>query len=63
MQRYAARPKKTEGGQHLVAVEVVDPVALQAEVVVVLGRGRRVEVGKGFDAKTLQQVVAALEGY
>ena len=63
MQRYATRPKITEAEQQLVAVEVVDPVALPAEVVVVLARGRRVEVGKGFDAKTLQQVVAALETY
>jgi len=63
MQRYAGRPKKTEAEQQLVRVEVVGSVALHSEVVVVLARGRRVEVGKGFDAKTLQQVVAALEAY
>jgi len=63
MQRYAGRPKITESKQQLVAVEVVDSAALHAELVVVLARGRRVEVGRGFDARTLQQVVAALEAY
>jgi len=63
MQRYAGRPKTTEAKPQLVALEVVDSAALGAEVVVVLARGCRVEVGRGFDAKTLQQVVAALEAY
>ena len=36
---------------------------VRAEVVVVLARGRRVEVGRDFDVRTLQQVVAALEAY
>lgn len=63
MQRYGGRPDKTGSEQQLVAVEIVDAVALRAEVVVVLARGRRVEVARGFDTKTLQQVVAALEEY
>jgi len=62
MQRYAGRSEENRAEQQLVAVEVVDSVALRAEVIVVLARGRRVEVGRGFDVKTLQQVVAALEG-
>ena len=52
MQRYGGR--RCEGGQpqQLVAVEIVD-----------LPRGRRVEVARGFDAHTLQQVVAVLESF
>jgi hypothetical protein len=62
MQRYAGRSEENRAEQQLVAVEVVGSVALRAEVIVVLARDRRVEVGRGFDVKTLQQVVAALEG-
>jgi hypothetical protein len=63
MQRYAGGIGNNRAEQQLVAVEVIDSVATRAEVVVVLTRGRRVEVGRGFDAKTLQQVVSALEAY
>jgi hypothetical protein len=63
MQRYAGPMGNSRAEQQLVAVEVTDPVAMRAEVVVVLARGRRVEVGRGFDANTLQQVVSALEAY
>lgn len=63
MQRYGGRPDKTNPEQQLIAVEVVAALTLRAEVVVVLARGRRVEVVRGFDVKTLQQVVAALEAY
>jgi hypothetical protein len=62
MQRYGAR--RCEGDQQqqqLIAVEIVDAQAFRAELVVVLARGRRVEVARGFDVTTLQQVVAALE--
>lgn len=64
MQRYGAR-RRCEGDQQqqLIAVEIVDAQTFRAEVAVVLARGRRVEVGRGFDAQTLQQVVAALEAY
>jgi hypothetical protein len=41
----------------------VDARVFRAEVVVVLPRGRRVEVARGFDAHTLQEVVAALEAF
>ena len=61
MQRYGGRREKHKAAQQLVPVEIIDSVPLRAEVVVVLARGRRVEVGRGFDAKTLQQVVSALE--
>jgi hypothetical protein len=63
MQRYAGRGEKNRAEQRLVPVEILDTVAVGAEIVVVLGRGRRVEVARGFDVKTLQQVVSALEAY
>ncbi len=63
MQRYGRRSDKSRDRQQLVAVEIVDPAVARAEVAVVLSRGRRIEVARGFDAKTLQQVVAALEAY
>ena len=63
MQRYAGRGEKNRAEQRLVPVEILDTVAIGAEIVVVLGRGRRVEVTRGFDVKTLQQVVSALEAY
>jgi hypothetical protein len=63
MQRYAMGAGKTVPEQQLVAVEIVDGVSRGVEVVIVLARGRRVEVTKGFDVSTLQQVVSALEAY
>ena len=35
--------------------------ALWARLAVVLSSGRRIEVGRGFDAQTLQQLVSLLE--
>jgi hypothetical protein len=63
MQRYGAHRCEGDQQQQLIAVEIVDAQVFRAEVVVVLARGRRVEVARGFDAPTLQQVVAALEAY
>ena len=62
-QRYGAHRCEGDQQQQLIAVEIVDAQVFRAEVVVVLARGRRVEVARGFDAPTLQQVVAALEAY
>jgi hypothetical protein len=46
----------------LVAVELEQPAAQKANAIeVVLARGRRVEVRPGFDATTLQAVIAVLE--
>jgi hypothetical protein len=47
----------------LVAVEVVRPVLCedQKALVVVLHKGRKIEVGIGFDTSTLAQIVAVLE--
>jgi hypothetical protein len=61
--RYGGESAESGKAQQLVAVEIADPVRFRAEVAVVLSRGQRVEVARGFDAKTLQQVVAALEAY
>jgi len=59
--RYSVGADKRSTEQQLVAVEIVDSVARRAEVIVVLGGGRRVEVARDFDVRTLQQVVSALE--
>ena len=46
----------------LVAVELEQKAAQKANAIeVVLGRGRRVEVRPGFDATTLQALIAVLE--
>jgi hypothetical protein len=47
----------------LVAVEVTRPILRGAEtaLAVVLPKGRKIEVGMGFDASTLAQIVAVLE--
>jgi hypothetical protein len=46
----------------LVAVELEQKAAQKATAIeVVLGRGRRVEVRPGFDATTLQALIAVLE--
>jgi|SRR5215204_3625814 hypothetical protein len=59
LSRYSRR--ETDDAPELVQVEVAEPGGFRAEVTVVLGRGRRVEVARGFDSVTLQQVVSVLE--
>lgn len=49
----------SSGESRLVAVELARPGA--GALTVVLGNGRRVEVGRGFDAGTLAQLVGELE--
>ena len=63
MARYGGHSAETRESQQLIAVEIADAAGFRAEVAVVLSRGRRVQVARGFDARTLQQVVAALEAY
>ena len=66
--RYLQRQKKSfsgsDGGDEsrLVAVELapVDAVASAGVLTVLLSNGRRVEVGRGFDAETLARLVAVL---
>ena len=60
MQRYSGHPEKVAPKQQLLAVEIVSDNQ-RTEVAVVLRCGLRIEVGRGFDAATLQQVVTALE--
>ena len=54
------------GGSTLLAVEVCgrapEPARMCGALAVVLRGGRRVEVGRGFDAGTLEQLVRVLEG-
>jgi hypothetical protein len=47
----------------LVAVEIARPILRDDEkaLAVVLPKGRKIEVGIGFDASTLAQIVAVLE--
>jgi hypothetical protein len=57
--------KKQEARQtpRLVGVELEEKAPQKANAIeVVLGRGRRVEVRPGFDAATLQALIAVLEG-
>lgn len=66
LNRYLNKHRKTSparGG--LVAVEVANPLPLQREaeraLTVALPRGRKIEVGVGFDTSTLARIVAVLE--
>lgn len=43
------------------AVELAEPPTARSGLLVVLGAGRRIEVGRGFDRATLEQLVSALE--
>lgn len=62
VKRYRERPAESDGGARWVAVEVAEHGTAGSGLLVVLGGGRRVEVGRGFDAATLRQLVTALEG-
>jgi len=44
-----------------VAVELPQPHSAASGLAVVLAGGRRIEVGRGFDARTLAQLVSLLE--
>ena len=51
------------GGKRWLAVEVVGPTVGDSVsgLAVLLAGGRRIEIGRGFDARTLRQLVLALE--
>lgn len=49
------------GPSRWVAVEVCPPRPVTSGLAVVLHSGRRIEVGRGFDAKTLEQLLRLLE--
>jgi hypothetical protein len=63
--RYVTRYRKQKAGggepQRWVEAEVASPNGCGAELAVLLASGRRIEVGRGFDAGTLRQLVAVLE--
>ena len=59
--RYVKRRREAAAGQRWVAVEVAAGGATGSGLSVALGGGRRIEVGRGFDAATLRQLVTALE--
>ena len=69
LSRYRKRQEQTAGeaaeGKRWLAVEVAGTVVAGGEkasgLAVVLPGGRRIEVGRGFDAETLQRLLAAVE--
>jgi len=69
LDRYRTRRKgqPQAGGNALLAVEVSTPGAAPtagtgSALVAVLRGGRRIEVGRGFDTRSLEQLVRVLEG-
>jgi hypothetical protein len=68
--RYRKRQREAQGapanGNHWLAVEVAGAsaaagIGVSSGLTVSLARGRRIEVGRGFDAHTLAQLLGALE--
>jgi hypothetical protein len=62
--RYQTRRRQEQRGDlpgRWVAVELASPQPADRGLAVVLANGRRVEVGRGFDAGTLTQLVSVLE--
>lgn len=63
--RYVSRYRKQRTGvgepQRWVEAEVASPNGCSSELAVLLARGRRIEVKRGFDAGTLRQLIAVLE--
>jgi len=69
LDRYRTRRKRQTpvGGNALLAVEVstggaVATAGTGSALVAVLRGGRRIEVGRGFDTRSLEQLVRVLEG-
>jgi len=69
LDRYRTRRKRRApaGGNALLAVEVSGRApqlvaGMGSALAVVLRSGRRIEVGRGFDAGSLEQLVRVLEG-
>ena len=62
IQRYRRGRTEAGGGPRWVAVEVGEHAGIRSGLAVVLGGGRRIEVGRGFDPATLRELVAVLEG-
>lgn len=59
---YRKRLRQREAGAgRWVAVEVAGGRSGVSGLAVVLGKGRRIEVERGFDAATLEQLLSVLE--
>lgn len=56
------RQAKSEGAQ-LVKIDLAGPAGFHAELAVVLRHDRKIEVARGFDAGTLEQLVRVLERF
>lgn len=67
LSRYVTRYRQSSCGDagppQWVSVEVKEPTARGGELVVLVGGNRRIEVRRGFDASTLQDLVKALEQF
>lgn len=66
LNRYISRHGRgtaAEAPQQLIRIDVAEAEGLRAELAIVLRRDRRVEVARGFDAATLEQVVRVLERF
>jgi hypothetical protein len=59
--RYRKQKSAGDATHRFVAVEIADDDGRGKELTVLLRGGRRIEVKRGFDAGTLQQLVAVLE--
>lgn len=61
-QRRRQQERNEDGGSNRwVAVELSPAHSAASGLTVVLASGRRIEVGRGFDVKTLEQLVRLLE--
>jgi hypothetical protein len=65
LNRYINRHRHTkfEDAHQLIRVDVARSASFHAELAVVLRHDRKIEVAKGFDAGTLEQVVRVLERF
>ena len=63
VKRFRQRPVEAEGTPRWLAVEMAEsePGAIGSGLSVVLSAGRRIEVGRGFDAATLEPLLTVLE--
>ncbi len=61
IKRFREQPAEADGTPRWVAVEIPEPGTTQSRLSVVVRGGRRIEVGREFDAVTLLQLVTTLE--
>ena len=59
--KWGREGREDAGPGRWVAVEVPPPHPAGSGLAVVLAGGRRIEVGRGFDAETLEQLIRLLE--